>query len=260
MKLSLAGWSLNRQFRHPRRPLALLDFPKVARRRFGLEAIELNNVFFAETSAKYLRELTRRARGEGVAILNIAVDEAYDLCASGWMGRRAVNAYGWWISVAAELGCAAIRANSGGREIQEFIPSVLRACAENFAALAARAKPYGLRIVMENHWGLSACPDRMLRVRKLAGNCFDFLPDFGNWPKGVDGYAALAKIMPFAKAVHAKVKEIASDGSHPAFDLGRCVEIARAAGYQGWLGIEYEGAGEENTGIRRAIRELRKYL
>jgi sugar phosphate isomerase/epimerase len=260
MQLSLAGWSLNRQFRNDRRSLALLDFPKVARRRFGLEAIEPNNIFFASTSAKYLRELKKRARGEGVKILNIAVDEAHDMCAAGWLGRRAVNAYAWWIPVAAELGCTAIRANSGGGQIKKFAPADLRACAENFAALAARAKPYRVRIVMENHWGLSSCPNRMLKVRKLAGGCFDFLPDFGNWPDGVDKYAALAKVMPFAKAVHAKIKDIGPDGSHPAFDLGRCIQIAKAAGYNGWLGIEYEGKGDEDTGVRRAVRELKKYL
>ncbi|MCC7518943.1 MAG: sugar phosphate isomerase/epimerase [Verrucomicrobiae bacterium] len=260
MQLSLAGWSLCRQFIQDRRPLTLLDFPKVARRRFGIAAVELNNVFFADTSAKYLRELNRRAKGEGVTLLNIAVDEAYDMCSRGWLGRRAVNAYAWWISVAAELGCSAIRANSGGGQIKKFSSGDLRACAENFAALAARAKPYRVRIVMENHWGLSSCPERMLKVRRLAGGCFDFLPDFGNWPEGTDKYAALSKIMPFAKAVHAKIKDIAADGSHPAFDLGRCVQVAKASGYDGWLGIEYEGKGDADTGIRRAVRELKKYL
>ncbi len=260
MKLSLAGWSLHHQFMRKNRPLRLLDFPKVARRRFGIDALELNHPFFEDTSAAYLRELKKRARGEGVRFLNIAVDEPYDLCADGWQGRRAVNAYGWWIPVAAELGCSAIRANSGGGDIKKFTPHHLRACAENFAELARRARPHGIRIVMENHWGLSSDPERMLKVRRLAGGVFDFLPDFGNWPEGADKYAALQKVMPFAHAVHAKIKDIGADGSHPAFDLGRCVQIAKAAGYDGCLGIEYEGKGDEDTGVRRAVRELKKFI
>jgi len=260
MKLSLAGWSLNEQFMRARNGLRLLDFPKVARRRFGLDAIEPNNIFFESTSQKYLLELKKCARDEGVHILNIAVDEPFDMCDGGWQGRRAVNGYAWWIPIAAELGCKAIRANSGGGHIKAFKPTHFQTCAENFAALAERARPLGVRILMENHWGLSADPDRMLKVRKLSGNAFDFLADFGNWPKEIPRYAALKKIMPHAHAVHAKIYKIDARGRHPAFDLGRCVQIARTAGYDDYLGIEYEGGGNQDSGVKYAIRELRKFI
>lgn len=237
----------------------MLDFPKAAR-QLGVDAIEPNNLFFESTSPSYLREFKKRARSEGVSILNIAVDETYDMCATGWEGRRAVNAYAWWIPVAAELGCSAIRANSGGGKIKKFKRSDLEHCSANFRALAERARPHKIRIVMENHWGLSSDPQRMILTRKLSGNTFDFLPDFGNWPEKVARYKALEQIMPFAHAVHAKIRDIGPEGSHPAFDLGRCVQIAKSAGYDGYLGIEYEGKGDELTGIRRAIRELKKFI
>lgn len=260
MNLSLAGWSLHRQFMRNHQPLKLLDFPQVARRRFGIDAIELNSPFFESTTDHYLRELKKRARDEGVAILNIAVDEHDDMCAEGWAAARAVNAYAWWIPVAAALGCTAIRANSGGGAIKRFTRRNLEACGRNFAALAGRARPCRIRILMENHWGLSSDPERMLQVRQFSGNAFDFLPDFGNWPPHIERYSALARLMPHAHAVHAKAGDIDARGRHPAFDLGRCVQIAKAAGYDGFLGVEYEGKGDENTNVKRAIRELKKYI
>ncbi len=260
MKLSLAGWSLNERFMQKRNALRLLDFPKVARSRFGIDAIEPNNIFFESTTLKYLRELKKCARNEGVSILNIAVDEPFDMCQGGWLGRRAVNGYAWWIPIAAELGCTAIRANSGGGDARSYSSAQFQACADNFANLADRARPLGIRIVMENHWGLSGDPDRMLKVRKMSSNAFDFLVDFGNWPKTLDRYAALEKIMPYAHAVHAKIYQIDANGRHPSFNLGRCVQIAKSAGYDGFLGIEYEGGGNQDEGVRRAMRELKKFI
>jgi L-ribulose-5-phosphate 3-epimerase len=262
MKLSLACWSLNRQFGRKKQPLRLLDMPKIARQRFGIEALELNNVFFADTRSKYLKDLKRRARSEGVKLLNIAVDESYDLCEGSWRGQHAVNAYAWWIPVAAELGCNAIRANSGGKDVKQFTNEHFKNCAEHFAELAERGRPYKIKILMENHGGLSADPERMLKVRKLSGNAFEFLPDFGNWPKEVNTYSALEKIMPHAHAVHAKVIDIKANGTHKDFDLGRCVQIAKSAGYDGYLGIEYHSwiGASDDEGVKRAKRELLKYI
>ena len=62
--------------------------------------------------------------------------------------------------------------------------------------------------------------------------------------------------MPFAGAVHAKVKAIDQNLDHPAFDLAWCVRIVREAGYRGYLGIEYEGPGDEAEAVRLAIRKL----
>jgi hypothetical protein len=114
---------------------------------------------------------------------------------------------------------------------------------------------------MENHGGISADADTivwiMTELRKThPPEAFGTLPDFGNFPDDVDRYESLRKIMPFAKAVHAKVRDIDENLDHPKFDHARCIQIARAAGYDGYLGIEFEGPGDEVEGVRRAARKL----
>ena len=265
MKLSLAGWSLHRLFRAPDNPLRLVDFPAMAQGRFGIDAIELNSPFFASREPKYLKQLATVAEKARVRLLNVAVDEVGDLSADSDLDRnRAVQNYGRWVPVAAEIGCTAIRANTGGMGLTDT-PKALTCCIDSFRRLADMGIKHGVSILIENHGGLSADPDNILAiieaVRTTHGDTvIGTLPDFGNWTEPVDRYAALVKILPFAKAVHAKVLEIDARLNHPAFDLSRCVQLTRSCGYDGYLGIEYEGDEEPIEGVTRAIAKLRPLL
>jgi sugar phosphate isomerase/epimerase len=261
MKLSLAGWSLHRMFRDEQHPLRLLDFPGFVRDEFGLDAVELNSPFFESRDPQYISQLRKSAQQARVKLLNIAVDESGDLAAESPSIRLdGINNYSRWIAVAREVGCAAIRANSGGKNIVDRAAAVEN-CIESFHQLITAGREQGVAILMENHGGISADADTIVHIMKELGKShpagsFGTLPDFGNWPEGVDRYESIRKIMPFAGAVHAKVKEIDQNLDHPAFDLARCVRIARDAGYRGYLGIEYEGPGDEVEGVRLAVRKL----
>jgi sugar phosphate isomerase/epimerase len=265
MKLSLAGWSLHRLFRAPRDPLRLLEFPALAVNRFGIDAIELNSPFFPSRDNKFMRQLSAASEKARVRMLNIAVDEVGDLSADGDIDRnRAVQNYGRWVPIAADLGCMAIRANTGGMGIIDTDKAVL-CCVDSFRRLADLGVKHGVTILIENHGGLSADPDHIVQiineVRLTHGNTvIGTLPDFGNWPDTADRYAGLAKIMPLAKAVHAKVYDLDEQLNHPRYDLDKCVGLAKAAGYDGYLGIEFEGSGDPIEGVQRAITKLSAML
>lgn len=264
MKLSLAGWSLHRFFRAPERPLKLVDFPAMAMDRFGLDAVELNSPFFPSRDAKLIRALSAAAEKARVRLLNIAVDEVGDLSADNDLDRnRAVQNNGRWVPIAAELGCVAIRANTGGMGIIDTDKAVL-CCVDSFRRLADLGAKYGVSILIENHGGLSDDPDHVVQivneVRLTHGNTvIGTLPDFGNW-SDADRYASLAKVLPLAKAIHAKVHDIDENLEHPKFDLAKCVNLARACGYDGYLGIEYEGSADPIDGVKRAIEKLTPLL
>jgi sugar phosphate isomerase/epimerase len=200
-----------------------------------------------------------------VKLLNIAVDEDGDLASEDQAEReRAIENYGRWVPVARELGCTAIRANSGGKQVTDHAKA-LAACIDSFRKLCDRGKAAGITILMENHGGISSDADTIVKimeaVRETHGaDAIGTLPDFGNWPEGVDRFESLNKIMPFAKAVHAKVSDMDERLRHPKFDLDRCVAIVKESGYDGYLGIEFEGRGEPVEGVRRAIRKLTPLL
>lgn len=265
MKLSLAGWSLHRLFRSQTNPLRLLDFPALASSRFGIDAVELNSPFFASRESKYLKQLSTAAENARVRILNIAVDEVGDLSADNDLDRnRAVMNYGRWVPVAAEIGATAIRANTGGMGIMD-INKALTCCIDSFRRLADMGAKHGVSILIENHGGISADPHNIVAVidavRSTHGETvIGTMPDFGNWADNVDRYSSLVKILPFAKAVHAKVLDIDEQLNHPKFDLAKCVALAKACGYDGYLGIEYEGGDDQMEGVTRAVAKLTPML
>ena len=57
--------------------------------------------------------------------------------------------------------------------------------------------------------------------------------------------------MPFAKAVSAKSHDFDKDGNETKTDYMRMMKIVLDAGYNGWVGIEYEGSElSEPDGIK----------
>ncbi len=272
MDLSLATWSLNRLLRNTDKPIVYLDVPAMVRQHFGIEALELNNVFFAARDGDYLRKLVAAAEKAGVRLLNIAVDEQGDLSSADPSARElGLERYGAWIPIAAEMGIGAIRANSGGRAVADKPAgdparvAAEQACIDSLRHLCDIGKKHGVAILVENHWGLSADPGSLARVvaavRQSHGNdAAGTLVDWGNWPQHIDRWDALRQVFPYAMAVHAKVNDIDENLNHPSFDHARCLQITREAGYDGWLGIEYEGKDDPMTGIERAVRKLRALL
>jgi sugar phosphate isomerase/epimerase len=267
LKLSLAGWSLHKLFRRDRDPLPLVEFPRFTREQFGLDAVELNSPFFEATTPPYLERLASNAAAAGVKLLNIAVDEAGDLSSNDESLRAiGVASYGQWIRVAADLGCAAIRANSGGGKIADR-DAATGHCIDSFRRPADQGREHGVVILLENHWGISLDPGTiatimMALVQSHGRDAVGTLVDLGNWPDAVDRTAAIRTVVPWAKAFHAKVNDIDAALNHPRFDHAACIAIAREAGYGGYLGIEFEGAepADPVEGVRRSVRKLAPLL
>jgi sugar phosphate isomerase/epimerase len=266
MKLSLAGWSLQKLFRASTDALKLIDFPAFAREQFDLDAIELNNIFFETTRPSQLDKLREAAEKAGTKMLNIAVDEHGELSSLDRLARDvAVANYSRWIPIAAYLGIPAIRANSGGANAPNHKAAV-DCCIDSFRRLCDVGQKFGVKILVENHFGLSYDPafivELVRRVRLTHGEeAMAVLADFGNWPDTVDRYAALTEVLPYATATHAKVNDIDADLLHPRFDLAKCLDLCREANYDGYLGIEYEGESAGPVeGVKRGIRLLKKLM
>jgi len=256
-KISLAGWSLHR--RHFAGKMPLIDFPKVARQEFGIEAIELVNTFFPSPTYSFLRDLNRRAAGENVKILLIMCDAEGDMAHTDEKERlQAVLNHHKWVDIAAVLGCHSIRCNSGRGKARD--EQAIKRCADSFARLVEYAAPKKINVIIENHGGLSSDPDSLIKVMKIVNSpYFGTLPDFGNFPKEVDKYDAVRRMMPYAKAVSAKCYDFDAEGNETTIDFRKMMKIVTDAGYHGYVGIEYEGNRlSEAEGILAAKKLLER--
>ena len=271
MEISLAGWSINRRFRNQDNPLSLLDFPQLSRDEFGINAVELNSPFFVYEDAvnpaqsgiadAYLDELRQRADSVGVRLLSIAVDGHGNLSALDEDERKqAVQNHKKWFGVSQKLGCNAFRANSGGRHGADATEKEIGQCIKSFKALAAIGEETGLRVMMENHGGVSVSPDNIVRIMEAVDSAYcRVLADFLNWRQADDNVENLREVAPYAWATHAKFLSFDENGESNEIDCKSVMELFKAAGYANPFGIEYEGHTDDHEGILKSKALIERY-
>jgi L-ribulose-5-phosphate 3-epimerase len=261
-KISLAEWSLHKTL--GAKKLTNLDFPRVAKSEFGIDACEYVNQFWMEKArdAAYLSELKKITDGEGVTNVLIMCDREGDLGdADGTKRAQAVDNHKKWVEAAKTLGCHSIRVNA--RSTGSYEEQMDRA-ADGLRKLSDFAVQSGLNVIVENHGGLSSNGTWLAATIKKVGlpNC-GTLPDFGNFvidkAKGeeYDRYKGVEELMPFAKGVSAKSHDFDAQGNETHTDYRRMMKIVLAANFHGFVGIEYEGNTlDEYAGIRATKKLL----
>ena len=260
--ISLAQWSLNRQFFGGK--LNALDFAKVTKEEFDLDAIEYVNQFFKDKAndEAYLGQLKSRAADHGVKSLLIMVDGEGSLGHGDTAERnKAVLNHHKWADAAKFLGCHSIRVNAATTGNGSF-EEKQKLAADGLRGLSEYGANLGLNVIVENHGGLSSNGAWLAGVMKIVNlpNC-GTLPDFGNFNVGdgkwYDRYQGVTELMPFAKAVSAKSHEFDEKGDEVRTDYRRMMSIVLAAGYHGYVGIEYEGSKvDAYTGIKKTKQLL----
>ena len=243
-KISLAQWSLNRMLFAGE--LDPLDFPSIARDRFGLDAVEYVNVFIngGTPDAAFVTDLKRRAEDAGVRNLLIMVDREGALGDADDARRStAIENHYKWVHAANVLGCHSIRVNaasSGTPDEQRDL------AADGLRRLTEYAAEHELDVIVENHGGLSSNGAWLASVIRQVDhpNC-GTLPDFGNFriaeDQWYDRYRGVKELMPYARAVSAKSHDFDDAGNETNTDYFKMMKIVLDAGYRGYVGIEYEG-------------------
>ena len=263
-KTSLAEWSLHKAIQS--RLITNLDFPRIARDQFGIEGLEFVNGLWEAPTADYVRRLKRNMNATGTKCVLIMCD------GEGFMGHTdkaqrmaAADHHRKWVDITAELGGHSIRTNMYPGEKQPATPAEIDdfvgRCAESFAKICEYARGANINVIIENHGGVSSNPDvvvKLMQTAKLAN--LGTLPDFGNFPKEIDRYDAVKKLMPYAKGVSFKCLDFDRQNRETTMDMDRLMGIVDAAGYRGWIGIEWEGSRmTEFEGIQAAKRYLEKW-
>lgn len=255
--ISLAQWSFHkalfaRQMEH-------LDFARVARRDYGIEAIEYVNIFFKDkaTDRAYLAEMNTRAKDEGVYQHLIMCDGEGALGDPDAAKRTlAIENHRKWLDAAKTLGCATIRVNAQSTGTPD---EQMKLATDGLHRLTEIAAPLDLNVIVENHGGLSSHGDWLSGVMRAVNHprC-GTLPDFGNF-QDYDRYQGVTEMMPFAKAVSAKSHDFDAAGNETHTDYRRMMRIVLAAKFNSWVGIEYEGnTTPEPEGVRATLNLLRK--
>jgi len=246
-EISLAQWSLHKMLFGGK--MDNLDFAKVTKEDFGIDAVEYVNQFFKDKAKDqaYLSEMKKRAADLGVKSVLIMIDGEGNLGNPDDAKRtQAVENHYKWVDAAKFLGCHSIRVNARSDHKLSYAKQMVLA-ADGLRRLSEFAADQNIGVIVENHGGLSSDGGWLAGVMKTVdhANC-GTLPDFGNFRISdgnmYDRYKGVAELMPFAKAVSAKSHDFDEEGNEIHTDYTRMMKIVLDAGYHGYVGIEYEGS------------------
>jgi sugar phosphate isomerase/epimerase len=261
-KISLAEWSFHRALQ--KGEMDNRDFPKVTKEEFGIEGVEWVNQFFKDKAQDkaYLGELKKRTGDLGVTNVLIMIDGEGALGDPNEAKRtQAVENHHKWVEAAKFLGCHSIRVNA---QSQGSFIETLPLAADGLRRLCEFADPFGINVIVENHGGLSSNGAWLASVMELVDHPrVGTLPDFGNFRLGegkeYDRYKGVMQLMPYAKAVSAKSHDFDEKGNEIHTDYRRMMGIVTGWGYNGFVGIEYEGSKlSEKEGVAATKKLLEK--
>ncbi|HJM95498.1 MAG TPA: sugar phosphate isomerase/epimerase family protein [Candidatus Marinimicrobia bacterium] len=258
-KISLAEWSLHRTLQSGK--IDHLDFCKVAKNDFGLDAVEYVNSFFFDKAQNqsYLKEMKQRADDLGIESLLIMCDNEGSLGDPDPVARtKAVENHYKWIDAGKYLGCHSIRVNA---QSEGKYDEQMKLAADGLSRLIEYGADNDINVIVENHGGLSSNGQWLATVMEKVDHPHGgTLPDFGNFriqgEEWYDRYKGVEQLMHYAKAVSAKSHDFDSQGNEINTDYYKMMNIVLDAGYNGYVGIEYEGSKlDEMAGIQ-ATKDL----
>ncbi|QDT38588.1 sugar phosphate isomerase/epimerase family protein [Stratiformator vulcanicus] len=261
-KISLAEWSLVSLLKGGE--LDNLDFPKVAKEEFGIDAVEWVNQFFIDKGkdTAYLNQMKTRCDDLGVKSVLIMIDQEGSIGEPDPSDRRkVVEKHFKWVEAAKLLGCHSIRVNAYSKgtflEQMQYVSDGLR-------QLCEFADEHDINVIVENHGGNSSNAAWLCAVMELTDHPrVGTLPDFGNFKLGngkqYDRYKGVMQMMPYAKGVSAKSTRFNDQGEDIDTDYRRMLGIVTGWGYDGYVGIEFGGGNHpKKEGIRLTLELLKK--
>lgn len=276
VKLSLAQWSLHRAIRSGE--MSPYDFAEKAH-EMGFQGLEYVSELYTDVVraddkktaiAAFVEKNNALASQFGLQNVLIMIDAEGNLSSSDAQTRvEAIENHKVWIDAASAMGCSALRLNLYG----ENDPVLWKMNSiESLSVLSAYAAPKGINVVVENHGRITSNAAALMEVINGVNqpNC-GTLPDFGNFCIAEEGYGSVfdgscaevydiyqgvEEMMPKAMALSAKSNDFDANGDETFIDYGRMLGIAKSYGYDGFIGVEYEGSRlSEIEGIK-ATRDL----
>ncbi|MGB9717305.1 MAG: sugar phosphate isomerase/epimerase family protein [Thermoproteota archaeon] len=216
----------------------------------GLDGVEMTLYWLPSREPQYFRNLKRIALSRGLPISCAGISTNF--CNPDPMEReRMIKAVEEGVSIARELGAPALRVfggyvPEGYSEEQAILWTIeaLRRCVKY-------ADENGVVIALENHGGITARADSVVRIVESVGSPWLRVNlDLGNYREST--YKDIAKTVPYAVHIHGKV----SVSENIRVDYEKVKRILEDKDYNGFISIEYEEKEDPKTGVREFARYL----
>ena len=244
--------------------------------RMGLDGIDILHRQMEGEDNAYLQKLKRHAFENGIALTCLSIHQGF-VFPDKTERQKNIDHTIHCIELVAKMGIPSMRLNTGRwntiKSFDEFMknrgqePAIAGFteddafgwCIESVAQCVKRAEELGVLLALENHWGLAATPHGMLRIHQAIDSPWlQLLMDTGNFLE--NPYDKLEMIAP--KTCFVQAKTYYGGGVWYSLDLDyeRIAQILKKVNYQGYISIEFEGNEAAETGVRKSVEMLRKYI
>ncbi len=280
MKLSISMWSVVSAVRQGKIDLpGFIEF-SARQQENGAQGVELLDYFWRDREAEIPKVLRQVAdAGLELAVYSIGND-FFQPERGAWEKQLADAKIG--VEVADRLGVRTLRVFSGNAKPGYAFEDGLAWIVEGLAALAAYAERYNVTLALENHGLMAGRSDQVRQVIDAVGSpALRANIDTGNFllvgqnptdaARDLAPLAALVHLKDFRRARPDETEHIykALDGTpftgavvgQGQVDLPAIVKLLDAAGYDGWLSLEYEGGDDPLTvGVPQSLQAAQRLL
>ncbi|MFQ5926758.1 MAG: sugar phosphate isomerase/epimerase family protein [Terriglobia bacterium] len=256
MKLGCSSQSYHSAFQQKR--LDLFSWIDHCVDGLQLDGIEIEDKHFPSTSPAFLHALRKQIALRQLTLSSVTIVNNFGLPTAE--EREAQVAYvRRWLAVAHELGSPVLRIFAGWPrpEAAEWLWDKMVDCLKQSCIYAEQA---GVCLSLENHnhGGFVRVAEDALRILEQVGSEWLRLNlDTGNY---LDGLRSIEKTASWAVHVHAKLHDVAADGTERRLDYRKILAILKRANYRGFLSLEYEGAQDAFEVLPRAVARFRQLL
>ena len=251
IKITLTPWSIIRSGYGSKDPLdiSVLEYPHVAN-SLGFDYIDHEMFHFPPNlDTKYIDKMNRSMKIAGVKSAVMLTGGVGDIADSNTEKRRkAIEIYKYWIDIASQLECKAVR-NVCASYITIPKKEKLLYAIKGVKELGEYAASKNIDLLIENHNGYSSDPKWMIELMENVNmNNVGVLGDFSNWtlkqnPEILypDPYRGIEILSPYIKAVSAKSENFNSQGEETKIDYKMMFSILKKAPNLTYAGVEFFG-------------------
>lgn len=224
----------------------------------GVDGIDLTTYWLKDTSDSALFALKRTAYKSAISLYNIGVRVRLAQPTAELQAAE-VETVRKWLDIGQRLGASQMRIFGGAVPKGATEDQAVAWAVETLKRSADEAAKKGIILGVEDDGGITTNADRTVEIVKKAGASpwIGINLDIGNFPN--DPYAQIEMCAPYATNVHFKSEVHVEKKPQPA-DWPRVLKILGAAGYQGYLALEYELTEDPMNQVPKLVGKMRQVI
>lgn len=242
--------------------------------RIGFDGVEILHRQMENEDRGYVNNLKRMAFSLGLDLFFLSIHQNF-VSPDKAVRQQMIDHTKRCIDLAVQLGCPAIRLNSGrwgtipdfqkmldagGKEtpIEGYTDDdAFKWCIESINECLPHTEQAGVVLALENHWGLTTSVEGLMRIYQGVNSPWLSINlDTGNFVG--DPYPQLEQIAPHAIVVQAKTYYGGGVYYTRELDYVRISKILRQAGFKGYISLEMEGKETADLAVTKSLKLLRE--